>query len=53
MAMQYGNGTSTATSGPNVRIDALKEKALRLARRDLIFGQLADKETMPQVVGAA
>ena len=45
--MNYGNGTDTATNGVNVRIDALREKAIRMAKRDIIFEQLMDKQTMP------
>ncbi len=47
MGMQYGNGTTTASNGDNVRIDALREKAIRAAKRDIIFEQLMDKQTMP------
>ena len=46
----YGSGTATtpkATNGVNVRIDALREKAIRAAKRDIIFEQLMDKQTMP------
>jgi hypothetical protein len=51
MGMHYGDGTNS-TGGSNVRIDALREKAIRAARRDIIFEQLCDKETMPQQIGA-
>ena len=50
MGMIYGTGTATvpkATNGVNVRIDALREKAIRAAKRDIIFEQLCDKQTMP------
>jgi N4-gp56 family major capsid protein len=47
MGHKYGDGTSTATGGANVRVDALREKAIRAARRDIIFEQLCDSETMP------
>jgi len=46
----YGSGTATApkaTNGVNVRIDALREKAIRAAKKDIIFEQLCDKQTMP------
>jgi len=47
MAQIYGNGTTTATNGENVRIDALSEKAIRTAKREIIFEQLCDSRTMP------
>ena len=47
MPQIYGNGTTTATNGENVRIDALSEKAIRTAKREIIFEQLCDSRTMP------
>ena len=47
MPQVYGDGTSTATNGANVRVEALRAKAIRVATRELVFDQLADKETMP------
>ena len=47
----YGDGTTTATSGANVRIDALEEKAIRTAKRSIIFEQLCDSRTMPRKHG--
>ena len=46
MAMKYGNGLNS-TNGANVRIDALREKAIRTAKKEIIFEQLADSQTMP------
>ena len=46
----YGSGTGTApksTNGVNVRIDALREKGIRAAKKEIIFEQLCSKETMP------
>ena len=45
--MSYGDGTTTASNGANVRVDALREKAIRAAKRDIIFEQLCDDQTMP------
>lgn len=47
MSQVYGNGTSTATNGSNVRVDALREKAIRAAKKEIIFEQLCDNQTMP------
>ena len=48
MASQiYGNGTTTSTNGANVRVDALIEKGIRTAKRDIIFEQLCDSRTLP------
>ena len=47
MAQIYGDGTTTATNGTNVRVDALREKAVRASKRDIIFEQLCSKENMP------
>ena len=44
--MKYGNGTDSS-NGANVRIDALREKGIRMAKREIIFEQLIDKQTMP------
>jgi len=46
MGMNYGDGTNSS-NGANVRIDALREKAIRMAKKDIIFEQLIDKQTMP------
>ncbi len=43
----YGDGTTTSTNGANVRVDALREKAIRASKREIIFEQLCDKQTMP------
>jgi len=43
----YGNGTTTSTNGANVRVDALSEKAIRTAKKDIIFEQLCDSRTLP------
>jgi N4-gp56 family major capsid protein len=52
MASQvYGNGTSTSTNGANVRVDALIEKGIRTAKRDIIFEQLCDSRTLPMQHG--
>jgi len=37
MAHYYGDGLNS-TGGANVRIDALREKAIRMAKRDIIYG---------------
>jgi len=47
MSQVYGNGTTTATNGANVRIDALIEKGIRTAKKDIIFEQLCDSRTLP------
>jgi len=47
MAQVYGNGTSTSTNGSNVRVDALIEKGIRTAKKDIIFEQLCDSRTLP------
>ena len=47
MAQIYGNGTSTSTNGANVRLDALIEKGIRTAKKDIIFEQLCDSRTLP------
>lgn len=47
MSQIYGNGTSTSTNGSNVRLDALLEKGIRTAKRDIIFEQLCDSRTLP------
>ena len=47
--MGYGDGTTTSTNGANVRIDALREKAIRAAKREIIFEQLVDNQTMPKL----
>ena len=47
MPQIYGNGTTTATNGANVRVDALSEKAIRTAKKDIIFEQLCDSRTLP------
>ena len=42
------NGTAnSATNGNNVRVDALREKAIRTAKKEIIFEQLCDSQTMP------
>ena len=42
------NGTGTnVTNGNNVRVDALREKAIRTAKKEIIFEQLCDSQTMP------
>jgi N4-gp56 family major capsid protein len=46
MGMNYGDGLNSS-NGSNVRIDALREKAIRMAKRDIVFEQLMDKQTMP------
>lgn len=47
MASQvYGNGINS-TNGANVRVDALSEKAIRTAKKDIIFEQLCDSRTLP------
>ena len=51
MAQVYGNGTSTSTNGSNVRVDALIEKGIRTAKKDIIFEQLCDSRTMPMNMG--
>lgn len=51
MGQIYGNGTNTSTNGSNVRVDALKEKAIRTAKKEIIFEQLCDSETMPMQHG--
>ena len=47
----YGNGTSTASNGANVRVDALIEKGIRTAKKDIVFEQLCDSRTMPLNMG--
>ena len=47
MSQVYGNGTTTASNGANVRIDALIEKGIRTAKKDIIFEQLCDSRTLP------
>ncbi len=47
MSQVYGNGTTTSTNGSNVRVDALREKAIRAAKKEIIFEQLCDNQTMP------
>jgi N4-gp56 family major capsid protein len=47
MSQIYGNGTSTSTNGTNVRVDALIEKGIRTAKKDIIFEQLCDSRTLP------
>ena len=47
MPQVYGNGTTTATNGSNVRVDALIEKGIRTAKKDIIFEQLCDSRTLP------
>ena len=47
MSQIYGNGTSTSTNGSNVRLDALIEKGIRTAKKDIIFEQLCDSKTLP------
>lgn len=47
----YGNGTSSSTNGSNVRVDALIEKGIRTAKKDIIFEQLCDSRTMPMNMG--
>ena len=47
MPQIYGNGTTTATNGANVRVEALSEKAIRTAKKDIIFEQLCDSRTLP------
>lgn len=44
--MNYGNGANSS-NGANVRVDALREKAIRASKREIIFEQLCDKQTMP------
>ena len=51
MAQKYGNGTSTSTNGANVRVDALSEKAIRTAKKDIVFEQLCDSRTLPMNYG--
>ena len=51
MAQVYGNGTTTSTNGKNVRVDALIEKGIRTAKKDIIFEQLCDSRTMPLNMG--
>lgn len=51
MPQIYGNGTSTSTNGANVRVDALIEKGIRTAKREVIFEQLCDSRTMPLNMG--
>ena len=51
MSQIYGNGTSTSTNGANVRVDALIEKGIRTAKKDIIFEQLCDSRTMPLNMG--
>ena len=46
MGMNYGDGVNSS-NGSNVRLDALREKAIRMAKKDIIFEQLIDKQTMP------
>lgn len=47
MSQIYGNGTTTSTNGSNVRTEALIEKGIRTAKRDIIFEQLCDSRTLP------
>ena len=47
MSQIYGDGTATSTNGKNVRLDALLEKGIRTAKRDIIFEQLCDSRTLP------
>jgi len=47
MSQVYGNGKSTATNGANVRVEALIEKGIRTAKKDIIFEQLVDSRTLP------
>ena len=51
MSQVYGNGTTTSTNGANVRVDALIEKGIRTAKKDIIFEQLCDSRTMPMNMG--
>ena len=51
MSQVYGNGTTTSTNGANVRVDALIEKGIRTAKKDIIFEQLCDSRTMPLNMG--
>lgn len=51
MSQIYGNGTTTSTNGANVRVDALIEKGIRTAKKDIIFEQLCDSRTMPLNMG--
>ena len=46
MAMKYGNGLNSS-NGANVRIDALREKAIRTAKKEIIFEQLCEYQSMP------
>lgn len=47
MSQIYGNGTTTSTNGANVRLDALIEKGIRTAKKDIVFEQLCDSRTLP------
>jgi N4-gp56 family major capsid protein len=51
MSQVYGNGTTTASNGANVRVDALIEKGIRTAKKDIVFEQLCDSRTMPLNMG--
>ena len=47
MSQVYGDGTTTSSNGANVRVDALREKAIRAAKKEIVFEQLCDNQTMP------
>lgn len=47
MSQVYGDGVTTSSNGANVRVDALREKAIRAAKKEIIFEQLCDNQTMP------
>ena len=51
MSQIYGNGTTTATNGDNIRVDALIEKGIRTAKKEIVFEQLCDSRTMPLNMG--
>ena len=51
MSQIYGNGTTTATNGANIRVDALIEKGIRTAKKEIVFEQLCDSRTMPLNMG--
>jgi len=47
----YGNGTSTATNGSNVRVDYYDRAAIKVAVDDLIYGRYVDSKTQKRNSG--
>lgn len=48
---QYGNGTSTAAQGPNTVIHFYDRAGIKAANRVNVYGQFADRKSMPKKMG--